>query len=93
MNIEKKSRIVVIQSRLSSSRLPGKALLPIKGIPIIVLAVKRAANTGKNVIVVTSIDPSDDELCETLERHNIQYLRGSLNNVLDRFYNVLNEIT
>jgi spore coat polysaccharide biosynthesis protein SpsF (cytidylyltransferase family)/aryl-alcohol dehydrogenase-like predicted oxidoreductase len=92
MNIEKKSRIVVIQSRLSSSRLPGKALLPIKGIPIIVLAAKRAANTGKNVIVVTSIDPSDDELCETLERHNIQYLRGSLNNVLERFYNVLNEM-
>jgi spore coat polysaccharide biosynthesis protein SpsF (cytidylyltransferase family)/aryl-alcohol dehydrogenase-like predicted oxidoreductase len=92
MNIEKRSSVVVIQSRLSSSRLPGKALLPIKGIPLIVLVAKRAANTGKNVIVVTSIDPSDDVLCETLENYNIQYLRGSLNNVLERFYNVLNEM-
>jgi spore coat polysaccharide biosynthesis protein SpsF (cytidylyltransferase family)/aryl-alcohol dehydrogenase-like predicted oxidoreductase len=84
-----KSSIVLIQSRLSSSRLPGKALLPIKGYPMVVLAALRAANTGKNVFVVTSNDESDDDLCETLDRYGIPYHRGSLNNVLERFYTFL----
>ena len=52
--------LIVIQARTSSARLPGKALLPIRGIATTVLAAKRAANQGHQVVVATSIDPSDD---------------------------------
>lgn len=84
-NFEDKS-LVLIQSRFSSKRLPGKAIFPIEGIPIVVLAALRASNTGKNVMVLTSTDSSDNEICRVLEKYNIRYFRGSLNNVLDRFY-------
>ena len=77
--------IVLLQSRMTSSRLPGKALLPICGIPTVVLAAQRASNTGLPVKVVTSIDPSDDILCDALDRYDINYFRGSLDNVLQRF--------
>ena len=81
--------IVVIQARLSSNRLPAKVLLPIKGIPLVVLAANRAANTGRNILVVTSDEPSDDQLCEELKHYGIEYYRGSLNNTLDRFVTAL----
>lgn len=82
---------VLIQSRLSSSRLPGKALLPICDLPMVVLAAKRATNTGLDVKVLTSLDPSDDAICESLEKYGIEYYRGSLDNVLKRFNDYLDD--
>ena len=38
--------VVLIQARTVSTRLPGKALLPIAGYPCVVLAALRAANQG-----------------------------------------------
>jgi aryl-alcohol dehydrogenase-like predicted oxidoreductase/spore coat polysaccharide biosynthesis protein SpsF (cytidylyltransferase family) len=89
----KKHCLIFIQSRLSSSRLPGKALLPIAGLPLIVLVAKRAANKGRFVQVLTSNDHSDDAICEVLDEHDIAYFRGSLCNVLERFHDASIEYT
>lgn len=83
--------IVLIQARFNSTRLPGKALFPIEGVPIVVLAALRAGNTGKDVVVVTSNEPADDEICNALDKYQIKYFRGSLNDVLDRFFHALSE--
>ena len=50
------SSIVIIQARTNSTRLPGKVMLPISSIPIAVLAARRAANTGKKIIIATHDD-------------------------------------
>ena len=76
---------IVIQSRLSSSRLPAKALLPISGLPSVVLAAKRAATSGVPVVVATSETVTDDLLTAEFEKHSISHIRGSLDNVLKRF--------
>jgi spore coat polysaccharide biosynthesis protein SpsF (cytidylyltransferase family)/aryl-alcohol dehydrogenase-like predicted oxidoreductase len=78
------NNVIVLQARTSSSRLPGKVMLPITGIPLVVLAAKRAANTGHSVIVATSSEPSDDGLVALLESYDLKYFRGSLENTLDR---------
>lgn len=75
----------LIQCRLGSHRLPAKALLPIGGMPSIVLAAKRAANTGRKVTVITSSDSSDDPLVDVLRQWEIPYFRGSLDHVLHRY--------
>ncbi len=85
--------IVVIQARLNSTRLPAKALLPIAGFPMVVLAAKRIANTGRDVIVATSQTPSDDPLCQTLENNNLPFFRGSLNDTLLRFVTALEKMS
>lgn len=77
--------LAVIQARVSSSRLPGKALLPVGGLPLAVLVAKRAASTGRRVVVATSTASSDDVLVRTLEEHGIATVRGSLDDVLGRF--------
>ena len=81
--------VAILQARTNSSRLPGKVLLPINGIPMVVLAAKRAANTGREVIVATSCERSDDALAELLTRHGVRCVRGSLNNTLQRFLSAL----
>ncbi|OYT92556.1 MAG: hypothetical protein CFE43_07875 [Burkholderiales bacterium PBB3] len=81
--------VAVIQARTNSSRLPGKVLLPIGGVPLAVLAAKRAANTGRQVIVATSCEWSDDGLASLVQRHGLDCFRGSLKNTLDRVVNAL----
>ena len=88
---QKKIR-AVLQARLSSSRLPAKMLLPVCGMPLIVLCARRATIYGVDVIVATSTDPSDDLLVQTLENYDIPFQRGDLNNVLDRFIQASNDL-
>jgi spore coat polysaccharide biosynthesis protein SpsF len=76
---------VVLQARTSSSRLPGKVLLPLCGLPIAVLAAKRAARDGFDAIVATSEDASDDRLVEMLRARGVRSVRGPLDDVLARF--------
>lgn len=84
------SVVYVIQARTNSTRLPAKVLLPLGGYPIVVLAAKRAGNIGEKVVVITSIESSDDFLCSILEQHQVPFFRGSLNNTLKRFVLALN---
>lgn len=75
----------VIQARVSSSRLPGKVLLPIRGYPVAVLAARRAANLGLRVLVATSDHGMDDLLAAILREQGLLVVRGPLEDVLKRF--------
>ena len=83
--------IGIIQARMSSSRLPGKVLKPLAGKPMIWHIVNRAqqCNNLDRVIVATSIDQSDDALYNYCKYNNIAVHRGSLDNVLQRFLDIL----
>ena len=83
------SGIAVLQARTNSSRLPAKVLLPIKDTPLAVLAAKRAANTGREIIVATSLETSDDALATLVQSNGLRCFRGSLENTLDRMVNAL----
>ena len=76
---------IIVQARTSSRRLPGKVLLPINGVPMAILVAQRAANTGRDVLIATSTDPSDDLLCSCAADYRIPTFRGPLENVLGRF--------
>lgn len=78
-----------IQARMSSSRLPGKVIEDIKGIPLIVYLYKRLEEKfpSLNIVVLTSFEKSDDPLVDILKKNNISYFRDSLNDVLLRFVN------
>jgi spore coat polysaccharide biosynthesis protein SpsF (cytidylyltransferase family)/aryl-alcohol dehydrogenase-like predicted oxidoreductase len=81
--------VAVLQARSSSSRLPGKVLLPINGIPLAVLAAKRAANTGREVIVATSDLSSDDAFADVVVAYGLSCFRGSLHSPLERIVKAL----
>lgn len=81
--------VVIMQARTNSSRLPAKVLLPIGGMPVVVLAARRAANTGRQVIIATSNEKSDDCLASIILQHGLVCFRGELENTLARFVQAL----
>lgn len=81
--------IAILQARTNSTRLPGKVLLPIRGVPLVVLAARRAANTGREVVVATSNEATDDALASLLADADIRCYRGSLENTLQRIVGAL----
>ena len=56
--------VSLIQARMSSSRLPGKVLLPLGDGVVLDQVIRRANGFSSDVIVCTSIDPSDDAIAE-----------------------------
>jgi spore coat polysaccharide biosynthesis protein SpsF len=86
--------LAVLQARMSSSRLSGKVLMDINGEPMIHRQISRIkeSKTIHELVVATSIDPSDDLLVEFLEKHKIKVVRGSLEDVLSRFQLIIADI-
>ena len=81
----KNSIPVLIQARQSSSRLPSKVMTPFCGnMKMIEFQYLRLKEIFDNVTVATSVDKSDNEMCEYLKYKGINYYRGSLNNVMQR---------
>jgi spore coat polysaccharide biosynthesis protein SpsF (cytidylyltransferase family) len=79
--------VAILQARVSSSRLPGKVLMPILGQPMLFRQIERLnrCKEFEQLVVATSVDPSDDVLVSECAARNIACSRGSLNDVLDRF--------
>lgn len=79
--------VALIQSRLGSSRLPMKALLCLRGLPLIDWVVRRVTQATLVDQVVVAIPDTDLDtlLAEHLERQCVAVFRGSEDDVLARF--------
>ena len=79
--------LAIVQARMSSTRLPGKVLLPLGGRPMIGFMLERVrrAKAVDQIVLATSTDASDDALAEAVAAMGIAVYRGSLNDVLARF--------
>jgi spore coat polysaccharide biosynthesis protein SpsF len=73
---------------MPSSRLPGKVLMEIAGQAALVHVVERTrrATTVDEVIVATTADPSDDLIASLCDERGYPFYRGSVQDVLDRYY-------
>jgi glutamate-1-semialdehyde 2,1-aminomutase len=78
----------VLQARYSSSRLPGKVLMPILGHPMLALQIERLRRARRidKLVVATSDQPDDDALLTACKAIGVECSRGSLNDVLDRVF-------
>jgi spore coat polysaccharide biosynthesis protein SpsF len=77
---------IVVFSRFDSRRLPGKAMRPIAGRPMLgwVLDRARRIETGGPVVVATSNRPSDDIIAHFTEAEGVSVFRGSAGDVAGR---------
>lgn len=80
--------IAITQARVSSTRCPGKVLKPILNHPMAWHQLERSkrARLIDQSILATSNDASDDVLADYFNKHHEVVYRGSLNNVLNRYY-------
>lgn len=80
--------LVLLQARFSSTRLPGKVLKMILGKPMLFLEIERIQRSRAidKLIVATSAEKEDDGIESMCRGSGVECYRGSLNDVLDRFY-------
>jgi len=71
---------------MTSSRLPGKVLLPLAGKPALERMVERVkkANTVSQVVVATTTNKQDDPIVSLCQEIDCDYFRGSEDDVLQR---------
>ncbi|MGH6933711.1 MAG: cytidylyltransferase domain-containing protein [Dongiaceae bacterium] len=80
--------LAILQARMTSSRLPGKVMKPILGRPMLARQIERLSRSRRidELLVATSEEPSDDPIAELCQALGIAVFRGSLSDVLDRYY-------
>lgn len=84
--------VAIIQARMSSKRLPGKVLMNLSKKPVLEHIIDRikVCKTIDNIVVATSNHASDDKIEKFCNQKHVPIYRGSLDDVLDRFYQAAN---
>lgn len=80
--------MTIIQARMSSSRLPGKVMLPILGKPLLYMMMQRlkASKLSGKLVVATTNDPEDDIIEGLCAAEGWRCYRGDKYDLLDRHY-------
>lgn len=80
--------VAALQARVSSTRLPGKVLMPILDVPMLFRQVERIRRSRSldELVIATSTDVTDDPIERGCDEYSVRCFRGSLSDVLDRVY-------
>lgn len=84
---------IYVQARMSSTRLPGKVLMPVLGKPLLKYQMERLSRVklANQVAILTSVSSKDDEIVNFCNLHGFLCYRGSEEDVLARYYKVAQE--
>ena len=84
----------IIQARMGSTRLPGKAMLDVENDKTVLYFVIKQLQSCKlidKIIVATTTLEDDNKIADFSKDLGIDCFRGSSNNVLDRYYQCAKE--
>lgn len=81
----------ILQARTSSTRLPQKVLkeLPFRsGITVLQQIIRRLKKSQRidEIVVATTEEKSDDAIVRVVQKEGVKYFRGSVTDVLGRYY-------
>jgi len=81
--------ICIIQARIGSTRLPNKVMKKIKGKSILFYVVNRVKKSYliNKLVIATTTKNQDGVIVEEARKLNVDFFRGSENDVLGRYYN------
>lgn len=77
---------ISIEARMTSTRLPGKTMKLINGKPALEVMVNRVKQSklANKIIIATTTNREDDVIVEWCKKNDVNFFRGSENNVYDR---------
>ena len=80
--------VAIIQARMGSSRLPGKVLMKLADTPAIQLLLQRLQRSKliNEICVATSFNKENDALEAIIQKFGFRVVRGSEDDVLERFW-------
>ncbi len=81
-------KLIIIQARMGSKRLPGKVLRKIDKRPMLAYQLERVklAENYDNLVVATTELEKDKLIVEFCKKNKVDFFLGDENNVLKRFY-------
>lgn len=79
--------IIIVQSRMTSTRLPGKVLLPLAGEPMLVRLLERLRRVQRadGIVIATTTNVTDDPIAALCAQQGVPCHRGSELDVLSRY--------
>lgn len=84
--VKGKKVVASIEARMTSTRLPGKIMLPFVGKPDLEMMIERLkrSRTVDRIVVATTTNSKDDVIVELCCRLGVSYYRGNEEDVLRR---------
>lgn len=78
--------VATVEVRMTSSRLPGKHMLPILGRPVLARLIDRLKRVPSldEIVIATTTNADDDILCELAGAEGVRWFRGSEDDVMGR---------
>lgn len=79
---------IIVQARMSSSRLPGKILLPIMDRSVMEYQLERLrrVSSANKIVIATTTNPADRVIVDLAVKLGVHYFCGSEPDVLSRYY-------
>lgn len=86
-------RALVVQARMTSTRLPGKVLLDLAGRPMLERQLERLARCAEidEIVLAVTTNVDDEPLVELARRLDVRWHRGSEHDVLARYLGAARE--
>ncbi len=71
---------------MTSTRLPGKVMLPLCGMPVLQVMIERLPSWRQQIIVATTNDGSEQPIVRLCQQLGVRYFQGDTDDVLGRYY-------
>ncbi|MCC5464039.1 glycosyltransferase family protein [Pelosinus baikalensis] len=80
--------VIIVQARMTSTRLPGKVLKAVLGKPLLEYQIERLRRieSADEIVIATTTNDTDQPIVDLCNRLNLPYFRGSEEDVLARYY-------
>jgi spore coat polysaccharide biosynthesis protein SpsF len=86
------STAIIVQARMTSTRLPGKVLLPILSRPMLSYQLERLRHVSQadRIVIATTTNATDDPIVDFCATEGVDCTRGSEQDVLSRYFEAAN---
>jgi spore coat polysaccharide biosynthesis protein SpsF len=80
--------MIIVQARMTSTRLPGKVLKEVLGKTLLEYQIERlrCVRNADGIIIATTVNDTDQPIVDLCGRLGVPVTRGSENDVLSRYY-------
>ena len=80
--------VIIVQARMTSTRLPGKVLKPVLGKPLLEYQIERLRRIPNvdEIVIATTTNETDRAVVDLCEKLSAAYFCGSEDDVLSRYF-------
>ena len=80
--------VIIVQARMTSTRLPGKVLKTVLDKPLLEYQIERLRRMklADEIVIATTTNDADQPIVDFCNRLDLPFFRGSEEDVLSRYY-------